>query len=115
MCCRGQGGNSNAESPKDVDEVSNTDTDTRENQKLPFCEIQWQKVTEFVRTRKIKSPDEKLSKKSILDDRRKLSITPEEIPKRGGDFYFVNRKDKRKDSSPVPVWKLLNMNNEVLI
>lgn len=36
----GQGGTSNADSPKDVDEVSNTDTDTRENQKLPFCEIQ---------------------------------------------------------------------------
>lgn len=56
-----------------------------------------------MRTRKIKSPDDKLSKKSILDDKRKLSITPEEYPKKGGDLYFGNRKDKRKDSSPVPV------------
>lgn len=56
-----------------------------------------------MRTRKIKSPEEKCSKKSILDDRRKLSITPEEFPKRAGDLYFVSRKDKRKDSSPVPV------------
>lgn len=56
-----------------------------------------------MRTRKIKSPDEKISKKSILDDRRKLSITPEEYPKRSGDMYFGSRKDKRKDSSPVQV------------
>lgn len=106
----GQGGTSNADSPKDVDEVSNTDTDTRENQKLPFCEIQWQKVTEFMKTRKLKSPDDKLAKKGILDEKRKLSITPEECPKgRGADLLHmtVSRKDKRKDSSPVPVWNLL--------
>ncbi|KAF7279281.1 hypothetical protein GWI33_007477 [Rhynchophorus ferrugineus] len=35
----GQGGTSNAESPKG-DDISNTDTDTKDSQKLPFCEIQ---------------------------------------------------------------------------
>lgn len=35
----GQGGTSNAESPKD-DELSNTDAETKDSQKFPFCEIQ---------------------------------------------------------------------------
>lgn len=35
----GQGGTSNAESPKD-EECSTTDIEAKESQKLPFCEIQ---------------------------------------------------------------------------
>lgn len=65
-----------------------------------------------MKTRKIKSPEEKQAKKAILetDTRRKLSITPEdkECPKardsRGEIFLMsISRKEKRKDSSPVPV------------
>lgn len=35
----GQGGTSNAESPKD-EECSATEADSKDTQKLPFCEIQ---------------------------------------------------------------------------
>lgn len=95
----GQGGTSNAESPKD-DEVSNTEAEAKDTQKLPFCEIQWQKVTEFVKTRKIKTPEEKT--------KVRWSYSPEEGPKCTTETFLSKKKDKKM--SPVQVWE-----QEVLI
>lgn len=96
LCSGGQGGTSNADSPKD-DELSNTEADTKDSQKLPFCEIQWQKVTEFVKTRKIKTPDEKPVKEKV-----RWSYSPEEGPKCTTETFVSKKKEKK--TSPVQVW-----------
>lgn len=103
-----QGGTSNAESPKD-DELSNADADAKDGQKLPFCEIQWQRVTEFVKTRKIKTPDEKPTKEKV-----RWSYSPEEGPKCTTETFLSKKKDKK--TSPVQVWKeKMREDGEVLI
>lgn len=107
-CSGNQGGTSNADSPKG-DDVSNTDTETKDSQKLPFCEIQWQKVTEFVKTRKIKTPDEKPVKEKV-----RWSYSPEDGPKCTTEPFVCKKKDKKTVHSPVQVWKRQN-SGEVLI
>lgn len=91
----GQGGTSNAESPKD--DISNADTDAKDSQKLPFCEIQWQKVSEFVKTRKSKTPDEKPVKEKV-----RWSYSPEEGPKCTTE-PFISKKKEKKAVTPVNV------------
>lgn len=105
----GQGGTSNAESPKG-DDVSNADTDTKDSQKLPFCEIQWQKVTEFVKTRKVKTPDEKPVKEKV-----RWSYSPEDGPRCTTEPFVCKKKDKKTAQSPVQVWNEPNCDDEVLI
>lgn len=105
----GQGGTSNAESPKE-DEYSNTEMETKDTQKLPFCEIQWQKVTEFVKTRKIKTPDEKPVKEKV-----RWSYSPDEGPKCTTEPFLTKRKEKKPATSPVQVWNRAKNPEEVLI
>lgn len=107
MCSGNQGG---TESPKGADDASNTDTDTKDSQKLPFCEIQWQKGAEFGKTRKTKTPDEPLLMKK---EKVRWSYSPEEGPKCTTETFVYKKKDK-KAQSPVQVWKRLN-DQEVLI
>lgn len=97
FCSGGQGGASNADSPK-YDELSNTELEAKDTQKLPFCEIQWQKVTEFVKTRKIKTPDEKPVKEKV-----KWSYSPDEGPKCTTETFLTKKKDKKTAASPVQV------------
>lgn len=103
----GQGGTSNAESPKD--DVSTADTETKDSQKFPFCEIQWQKVSEFVKTRKSKTPDEKPIKEKV-----RWSYSPEEGPKCTTEPFVSKKKDK-KAVTPVNVWDRMIAEREVLV
>ena len=105
----GQGGTSNTESPKE-DDVSNADTETKDSQKLPFCEIQWQKVTEFVKTRKIKTPEEKPYKEKV-----RWSYSPDEGPKCTTETFSTKKKDKKTAHSPVQVWNKQKSYGEILI
>ncbi|KAH1001459.1 hypothetical protein HUJ04_005477 [Dendroctonus ponderosae] len=76
----GQGGTSNAESPKD--DISNADTETKDSQKLPFCEIH-------------KTPDEKPIKEKV-----RWSYSPEEGPKCTTE-PFISKKKEKKAVTPV--------------
>lgn len=109
----GQGGTSNAESPKD-DEYSNTEMESKDSQKMPFCEIQWQKVSEFVKTRKIKTPDEKPLKEKV-----RWSYSPDEGPKCTYEPFLTGsggskKREKKTAASPVQVWDKIRP-DEVLI
>lgn len=118
----GQGGTSNAESPKE-DEFSIADTEAasaatnkdQSSQKLPFCEIQWQKVTEFVKTRRnAKSPDAPTYKEKV-----RWSYSPDEGPKCTTETFLLapnkTSKGSKKSTSPVQVWDRLRAVPEILI
>lgn len=99
------GGVSTAESPKEVDEISNAETEAKEpSQKMQFCEIQWQKVTELMKTRKSKKKLSLSSEKSP-DEKLTPGKSPEDMPSPLGQFVTAKKIfNKNSDSSPVQVW-----------
>lgn len=106
-----QGGTSNADSPKGEDAISSADTDTKDSQKLPFCEIQWQKVSEFVKTRKLKTPEQE----KPIKEKVRWSYSPEEGPRCTTEPLPSKKKDKKVVHSPVQVWNKLKCDGEILI
>lgn len=106
----GNQGGTSSDSPKG-DDTSNADSDTKDSQKLPFCEIQWRKVPEFGKTRKIKTPDER---PTIVKEKVRWSYSPDEGPKCTTETFIYKKKEKKAAHSPVQVWKKLNF-KEVLI